>query len=93
MRSSIIEDITYYVETFFDRLQKLTAKWRYLSWETKVKVKGVLSVLALLLAYTVYSRSWMSLSIAGKAGLILFTLAVLGVFASTLLDVLNIEHV
>lgn len=86
-----MDEISYYIDTFFDTIEKLKAKWRYLSWETKVRVKGILSVLGLGLAYIIYSRAWVSLPGLGKAGLLLYVLLVLGLFVSTLLEVLDLS--
>ncbi len=91
MGRALTEDVSYYIETFLDRIEKLWSKWRYLSWETKVRAKGVLSVSALLLSYYVYARSWLDLSDLWKVGLALFALLALAVFVSTVFEVLGFK--
>ncbi len=85
------EEISYYIDTFFDRVEKLKSWWRHRPWETKVRIKGTISALSLGLAYIFYSGSWSSLSDFGKAGLVLYTLIALALFASALLEVLNLN--
>lgn len=93
MGRTLIEDITYYIETFFDRLSKLWAKWRYLPWETKIKIKALLSAIVLGLAYVVYSKSWVALSSIERTGLALFALIVLTIFVSTVLEGIGFKQV
>lgn len=91
MGRTLAEEISYYIDTLLDRAEKLKAKWQYMSWETKVRVKGILSALGLGIAYIIYSRAWVSLPGLGKAGLLLYVLLVLGLFVSTLLEVLDLN--
>ncbi len=93
MDKSVLEEISYYFETFLDKVKKLRAKWGYLSWETKVRTKGIVSVLGLGLAYMIYSGSWISLSGMERSLLIIFAILLLGIFLSTILEVLDFKHV
>lgn len=79
------------IDTLRDFIKKLKEKWRYLPWETKVRVKGVLSVLGLVLAFIIYSRSGGSISDLGKIGLLIYVLLLLGLLATTLREVLDLN--
>jgi len=91
MGRSRAEEISYYIDTFNDKLSKLKIWWQRLPWETKLRAKGASSALALGLVYYIYLGSWTSLSDLNKGGLILFALASLAIFVSTVLEVFNLN--
>ncbi len=87
-RLRLWEEITYYFETFLERLGRISQWWHRLPWETKVKSKAAISALGMAATYVIYFRYWGELGDLGRWGLYLLILLVALLTITTAAEVL-----